>query len=135
MAANPKIILMSEASILTDKAFWAKALGGLALITTAFGLHPSWLSLESQAEIAGGVAMLAALGFQLFGGQGPVSLTAPLSTPDPVTLPAGTHTVTVAAPPTPPLPTPVSVVTTRANLPPPEPAPPPPPLPPQTPVV
>lgn len=112
--ANTKIMLMAQSSILTDKAFYAKALGGVALIVTAFGLHPAWLSLESQAEIAGGIAMLAALGFQLFGGQGPVSLTAPLSTPDPVVLPSGTHTVTVAAPPPPlPPPPPVAVVTTH----------------------
>jgi hypothetical protein len=112
MASNPKIVF--EASILTDKAFWAKALGGVALVATALGFHPEWLSAANQAEIAGGVAMLAALGFQLWGGQGPVSLTGPISTPDPTPLSPGTHTVTVAAPPAPVPPPTAAVTVTRA---------------------
>lgn len=105
---NPRIVFVS--SLLTSKIFWTQILGAAATIATAFGVHPQFLSTESQVEFVGTLTMLATVGFRLWGYGGPVSLTAPISPQPDQELPPGTHTITVAQVVT-PTPPPVATIT------------------------
>jgi hypothetical protein len=121
---NPQISYV--ASFVTDKAFWAKVVGGVLLGLTAYGVKVPAIDAATQAEIVGFLTFAASFALQLWGGQGPIALTAPVSTPANQTLPPGVHTVTVTPPPVPVPPTTVTV----ASRPLPAPAPPPPATPP-----
>ncbi len=105
---NPQLVYV--ASLFTSKIFYTQVLAAAATIATAFGLHPAWLSAENQVELVGALTMLATMAFRLWGSVGPVSLTAPISTPAPQELPPGVHTITVQPPLAPVPPTTVSVV-------------------------
>ena len=134
MTPNPKIIFVQ--SLLTSRIFWAQVISLIAMIATTCGLHPQLLSEENQAELVGLIDMIATTVFRLWGVNGPVSLTAPITVPAPQDLPmSGTSTVTVhpqAVPVTPPPPsvtvTPHPPAVVQAPLPAFVPAPPPVPL-------
>jgi len=126
MQSNPQLVYVS--SLFTSKIFWTQVLAGAGMLATALGLHPAWLSADNQAELVGTLTMVATVAFRLFAASGPVSVTAPLSTPANQELGVGEHTITVAPPPPPVAPPAAVSVVSRALPVPPLPAPPPPPV-------
>lgn len=91
---NPKLVFV--ASLFTSKIFWSQVIALAAMIATASGAHPQWASEASQAELVGLVDMIATTVFRLWGTNGPVSLSAPLSTPPAQDVSVGVHAVQVA---------------------------------------
>lgn len=92
---TPKIVFI--ASLFTSRIFWAQVIALAALIATAAGWHPGWWSAENQAELVGLIDVLMTTIFRTTGTNGPVTLTAPLSTPPAIPIPPGSA-VTVHAP-------------------------------------
>ncbi len=84
-------------SLFASKIFWAQVVSLIAMIATAAGVHVLDAP-GAQEQLIGGLDMLATIALRLFSPTGPVSLTAPFSTPAAQDIPAGASVVSVPAP-------------------------------------
>ena len=87
--------LFAAYAVLRDATFGGPGAGQLFSINNA--LAETLILLTSSFTC--GLAMLAAVGFQIFGDKNPVSLTGPVSPPAAIPLTQGmVHTITIPAP-------------------------------------
>lgn len=91
---NPRLVFVS--SLFTSRIFWTQMVGLAALLATISGAHPAWADPTQQAALVGAIDMIITTVLRLVGTNGPVSLSAPLSTPPPQEMDAGVHAVQVA---------------------------------------
>jgi hypothetical protein len=92
---NPKIVFV--ASLFTSRIFWTQVIALGALVLTKAGFTLPLLDDAGQAELVTLLDALMTTVFRTTGPNGPVSITAPLSTPAPIEVPPG-MTATVSAP-------------------------------------
>jgi hypothetical protein len=90
-------------SLFTSKIFLAQVVTLVAMVATMAGYHPAWATEANQAELVSMIDLVATTAFRMFGVNGPVSLTAPISTPAPQDLLPGSQAVEVKADPNAPV--------------------------------
>ncbi len=84
-------------SLFASRIFWTQAVAFAAIVASAAGYH----IIDApgvQEQLVGALDALFTIYFRLNGPNGPVSLTGPVSVPDPVDIHAGSSVVSVPTP-------------------------------------